>query len=131
MSKKETPMTRWFWEQTGGLLIEEFQVVKSAPGISPRVLDGLIVLGEDSRISRERTFDIENKEVIAIQTKNSRLGMYLLGQCVFSRDLLRLLNPKSVRSIALCSKGDALLENLLQAYDDCEVVIYSGPPILR
>jgi hypothetical protein len=61
MSKKETPMTRWFWEQTGGLLIEEFQVVKSAPGISPRFLDGLIVLGEDSRISRERTFDIENK----------------------------------------------------------------------
>lgn len=24
MSKRETPMTRQFWQQTGGLLVEEF-----------------------------------------------------------------------------------------------------------
>jgi hypothetical protein len=28
MSKRETPMTRWYWQQTGGTLIEKFVVVK-------------------------------------------------------------------------------------------------------
>ncbi len=27
MSKNETPMTRWYWKQLGGTLVEEFIVV--------------------------------------------------------------------------------------------------------
>ena len=28
MSKHETPMTRWYWQQIGGTLVEEFVAVK-------------------------------------------------------------------------------------------------------
>ena len=31
MSKLETPMTRYFWRQTGGLLVEEFCLVSPTP----------------------------------------------------------------------------------------------------
>ena len=45
MSRRETPMTVWYWEQVGGMLIEEFLIVSKAPGQGRRLLDGLIVLG--------------------------------------------------------------------------------------
>jgi hypothetical protein len=32
MSKHETPMTRWYWRQVGGTLIEEFVAVEKGPG---------------------------------------------------------------------------------------------------
>jgi len=30
MSKHETPMTRWYWQQVGGTLIEEFRAVRGS-----------------------------------------------------------------------------------------------------
>ena len=46
MSRRETPMTVWYWEQVGGTLIEEFLVVPKSDGQGRRVLDAVIVLGE-------------------------------------------------------------------------------------
>lgn len=54
MSSRETPLTRWYWRQVGGLLIEEFHLVRAKPGVSPRYLDGLIVLGEEKALSESR-----------------------------------------------------------------------------
>ena len=124
MSKKETPLTRWYWKQVGGLLIEEFQIVEGTGASSPRYADGLIVLGEPPAISTTRHVDIADRDVIVIQTKVSRLGMSLMGQVLFSKQLVEKMGPRSVRSVALCTKDDAMLRPLLEAFDGCEVVIY-------
>jgi hypothetical protein len=126
MSARETPITRWYWQQIGGLLIEEFPLVKAKPGVSPRFLDGLIVLGEENRVSSERDFSIAGKDVVAVQTKASRLGMYLMGQCLFSLELVKLLNPRTVTSVALCTADDELLRPMLEGYEGCRVVIFDG-----
>ena len=119
-------MTRWYWEKIGGLLIEEFPVVASKPGRGKRHLDGLIILGEPKSISASKNFDITGKDVIVIQAKAKRLGMYLMGQCLFSRDLVLQLGANTVRSVALCTKDDSVLRPLLEAHVGCEVVVYEG-----
>ncbi len=126
MSKNETPLTRWYWRQVGGLLIEEFQIVSQTSTSSPRYVDGLIVLGEAPKLSQSRAVDISGRDVIVVQTKAQRLGMYLMGQCLFSKLLVEQLGPKSVKSVALCTKDDDALRPLLEQYDGCEVVIYDG-----
>ena len=45
MSKHETPMTRWFWQQVGGTLIEEFCAVRKGAGCDAGGLGRLSVLG--------------------------------------------------------------------------------------
>jgi hypothetical protein len=110
----------------GGLLIEEFRVVDSSPSQGKRHLDALIVLGEPKSISASKNFDITGKDVIVIQTKAKRLGMYLMGQCLFSRDLVLKLGVNSVRSVALCTEDDAALRPLLEAHEGCEVAVFEG-----
>jgi hypothetical protein len=126
MSKHETPMTRWYWDKIGGLLIEEFPLVGSTPFQGKRHLDGLIVLNEPNSISDSKDFDVTGKDVIVIQAKARRLGMSLMGQCLFSRDLVLQLGARTVRSVALCTKDDSLLRSLLEAHAGCEVVVYEG-----
>jgi hypothetical protein len=126
MSKNETPMTLWYWEQVGGTLIEEFTMVSRGENNGWRASDGLIILGEEKkRMPIGSRVNIEGKDVVVIQTKSSRLGMYLMGQTLFSRDLIiKYLKPRSVKSIALCSKTDEILRPMLEAHDGCEVVVY-------
>ena len=126
MSKHETPLTRWYWEKVGGLLIEEFPVVKATAVQGKRFLDGLIVLGEPTAKTSSQDFDLKGRDVIVVQTKAKRLGMYLMGQCLFSRDLVLQLGAKSVISIALCTKDDLVLRPLLEAHEGCEVVVFHG-----
>jgi hypothetical protein len=124
MSKHETPLTRWYWNQVGGLLIEEFVVVSKSAKAAQRKLDGLIILGEPKSRTGPIEFDITGRDVIVVQTKTSRLGMYLMGQALFSRDLALALGAKSVRSIALCIKDDKVLRPLLERHEGCEVVVF-------
>jgi hypothetical protein len=126
LSKHETPLTRWYWSQVGGLLIEEFKVVKSDHQQGKRHVDGLIVLGEPTSRTGPIKFEIQGRDVIAIQTKASRLGMNLMGQCLFSRDLVIGLGAKTVRSIALCTQDDFTLRPLLEQHQGCEVVVFDG-----
>ena len=124
MSLRETEMTRWYWDQVGGTLIEEFLAVPKGPNQGRRLLDGLIILGQPKqRLPIGARPDITGADVIIIQTKNSRLGMYLMGQTLFSMELVRRLNPRSVRSVALCAQDDIILRPLLEAYSNCEVVV--------
>jgi hypothetical protein len=125
MSSRETAMTVWYWEQRGGILIEEFLLVRRAPGVARRLIDGLIILGpERRRLPRgARDVDITGKDVVAIQTKNGRLGMYLMGQALFTAKLLERLNPRRIESVALCAADDAVMRPLLESFEGCRVVV--------
>ena len=126
MSKKETPLTRAFWKNTGGTLIEEFPVVRRGPHHGPRLIDGVIIVDGPFRIARPSEVSLEGKDLICIQTKASRLGMSLMGQALFSKKLLeKYVRPKSVRSVALCVRTDQVLEPLLAEFG-VEVVVLEG-----
>jgi hypothetical protein len=125
MSKNETPMTRWFWREVlkRGTLIEEYVAVEEAADGSnaPRYMDGLVILDGPFEISNDVRRDIAEKDVDVIQSKNKRLGMYLMGQTLFSRDLILAKGAKSVRSVAVCRKDDKVMRPLLLAHKNIEV----------
>lgn len=122
MSQKETWRTRKYWSKTGGLLIEEFLAVNGSKTTGKRPLDGIIVLNEESGIHNGNFYDIEGKDVIIIQTKSRRIGMYLLGQAYFSQFLVRKYNPRSIKSIAICGKYDDVIGELAKEHG-IEVVV--------
>lgn len=125
MSKHETPMTEWFWREVlkQGTLIKEYVAVVRGEDDSnaPRFMDGLVVMDGPFKISDEIRMEITGKDVVVIQSKNKRLGMYLMGQVVFSRELLLKKGAKSVRSIAVCRKDDKVMRELLEAHPDIKV----------
>lgn len=125
MSQNETPMTRWYWREVlkQGTLIEEYVAVERAEDGSnaSRFMDGLVIMDGAFEISDDVTRDIAGKDVVVIQSKNKRLGMYLLGQALFSRELLLKKGAKSVRSVAVCRKDDKVMRELLLAHPDIEV----------
>ena len=109
MSKHETWRTRKYWESIGGLLVEEFVVVSKTKTSSRRTLDGVIILGEKKSIHPGNFFEIQNKDVIVIQTKPTKLNMSLLGQTFFSGELIKKHNPKSIKLVAICKQNDEIL----------------------
>lgn len=123
MSKRETPMTRWYWQQTGGTLVEEFLAVSNGPDRGKRLLDGLIILDGPFERRTAKSVDLHGKDIVVVQAKAARLGMYLLGQAVFSARLMERFKPATVRSVALCVEGDSVLEPLAREYG-VDVVIY-------
>jgi hypothetical protein len=86
-------------------------------------MDGVIVLGGPFKRRPARDVELEGKDIVIIQAKAARLGMYLLGQAVFSRRLMERFRPASIRSVAICIKGDEVLEPLAREYG-VEVVVY-------
>lgn len=133
MSKHETPMTRWYWREVlkRGTLIEEYVAVEGAEDDSnaPRFMDGLVILDGTFEISNDVRRDIRGQDVVVIQSKNKRLGMYLMGQALFSRDLILAKGAQSVRSVAVCRKDDKVMRPLLLAHRDIEIHIC--PPEIR
>ena len=127
MSKKETPLTRKFWKEVGGTLVEEFHAVRRGPDRGPRLLDGVIVLGGPHCIAKTKEVDVEGEDIIVVQTKANRLGMYLLGQALFSRELMKPFRPKSIETVAICTKGDSVLEPIAESYG-IRVVVYQQNP---
>lgn len=123
MSKHETPMTRWYWQQVGGTLIEEFVAVKGTSNCGVRVLDGVIIQDGDFTIVKQSEVSFEGKDVIVIQTKAGRLGLDLMGQAFFSAQLIRRFNPRSVISVALCSQDDSELRPLFEQYPNMKVIV--------
>ena len=132
MSKHETPMTRWYWRTVNGrqgLLIEEFPAVKrdGAKGKNKRHIDGVIVLGQKAARRGPRKGDrelVKGKRVIVIQSKARRLGMSLIGQVVVSRELLKDLKAKVVKSVGVCREDDRILHKVLRRFKRCEAVVY-------
>ena len=126
MSRLETPMTRWYWHQVGGTLIEEFPAVRQSQDQGRRLMDGVIVLDGDFNIAHWSDVELTGKDLIVIQAKRGRLGMYLMGQAVFSAELMKPFEPRSVKAVALCERYDAVLGPLLDQYPYVEVVLYPG-----
>jgi hypothetical protein len=126
MSKHETWRTRQYWQKVGGLLIEEFHAIKgdNKRGIAKRAMDGVIVLGEPSAIQTGGAYDFQGKDLIVIQTKPGRLGMYLMGQAYFSREIMRRYNPRSIKTVAVCGQTDPEME-ILCSQSDIEVFVVS------
>ena len=124
MSKHETPLTRKFWNEVGGTLIEEFLAVSKGKDNAQRLIDGVIILDGETRIAKTSEVNIKGKKIIVIQTKASRLGMYLMGQSIISRDLMMKFEPGHIRSVILCNKDDSVLRPIAESYG-LEVVIYN------
>ena len=125
MSLNETPMTRWYWREVlkKGTLIEEYVAVERAEDDSnaPRFMDGLVILDGPFETSDDVRCDITGKDVVVIQSKNKRLGMYLMGQALFSLQLILAKGAKSVRSDAVCRKDDKVMRPMLEAHPGLEV----------
>jgi len=85
----------------------------------------VLILNEETRIARAKEVDIKNKDIVIIQTKAERLGMYLLGQSLFSKHLMQRFNPASIETVAVCTKGDSVLGPMAASYG-IKVVVY--PP---
>ena len=126
MSKHETPMIEWYWERVGGLLVEEYPVVLRGSSHGWRRLDGLIIRdAPQERVSGD-LLDISGRDVIVVQAKARRLGMPLMGQTLFSLDLVRALGPASATSVALCTADDSVLRPLLETHEGCFVEVYAS-----
>ena len=116
MSKRETILVEKLWKETGGTLIEEFLAVKSTRNQGRRLIDGVIIKGGPHRKVKASEANIAGRKIVVIQAKASRLGMSVLGQALFSKELIRDFSPKSVETAAVCTKGDARLEPLAKEY---------------
>jgi hypothetical protein len=123
MSKHETAMTEGFWLSGGkGAYIAEYPLVRKAADRSGRWADAVIL--PDEGACRARVFDYPNldgRNVIVVQTKVGRMGMYLMGQALFSARLVMAQRAKSVRSILLCHRPDGALLPLLRPFPEIEV----------
>jgi hypothetical protein len=116
-------MTRWYWKQVGGTLIEEFHAVRQSPTNARRLIDGLIIHGGETKIAKSADVDLSGKDVTVIQAKANRLGMYLMGQAFFSAALIREFDPKTIKSVALCKQDDSVMRELFERHDGMEVVV--------
>ena len=101
--------------------------MKEGAGIGQRLIDAVIIVDGDHRIAGSRLeqsrVSLHGHDLIIVQTKADRLGMYLLGQALFSRLLIeRRSAPRSVRSVALCAADDAVLRPLAERFG-IEVVV--------
>jgi len=131
MSKLETPMIERFWERAGGALIPEFQVVPRSQGVGRRLVDAIILPDLPPKRAHWRDVALNGQRVIVVQAKAHRLGMYLMGQAIFSAQLVRdRFAPASVRSVILCSKDDTVLREYLAPYPEVEVVVDEISPTL-
>jgi len=100
-------------------------VVLSGANHGVRRLDGLIIRdAPQGRVHGERV-DISGRDVVVVQTKNRRLGMSLMGQTLFSLQLVKDLGPASAIAVALCKADDAVLRPLLEAQEGCFVEVHS------
>ncbi len=136
MSKHETVLTRRYWEQeTDGLLIEEFPVVRNKAGCNPRRLDGLVIQGLTKKVGDTKQHVdtnakaenlVRDRDVIIIQTKATPFNITLLGQAFFSKYLVEFyFHPRSIRSVAVCTGGDPEMMSIAESLG-IEVVCY--PP---
>jgi hypothetical protein len=136
MSKYEQPMIERYWRSVGGALFLEFPMVKRSADSGPRWLDGLIVPDLAQGMWRwaeavEQGFTpeevIKDRHIIAVQAKNSRLGMNVMGQAVFTVGLFERFRPASVKSVALVRGDDATLSPLLKPFPAVQVVVDDRP----
>lgn len=114
MSKNETWRTRRYWQEHRhlGRLHEEFLAIPGGKETGKRLIDGVILHGTKHETGRIKQEEIEGAEITVIQTKGGRLGMYLMGQAFFSREIMQRFNPLTIHTVAVCGRGDVEMEAL-------------------
>ena len=124
MSKNETWRTRKYWNSVGGYLIEEFQAIKEDKrrNITSKLIDGIIVLGEQKNRQSGGQYNIEGKDIIVVQTKSGGLGMSLMGQAYFSAKIMERFSPRSIKKVAICGRADHEMKVICRVHD-IEVVV--------
>ncbi len=138
-SNNETPMLERFWDGKG-TLIREFTLVQGDATRETRRIDGVILpdvkflrllegTSNDfdyrklSMASRQMVRNaLKGSEVWAVQVKCSQLGLALLGQCLFSKLLLLVFQPKRIRCFALCGASPHIMRRLAR-FDGIELVV--------
>ena len=128
MSKRHSELRDQYWAENwkkDGILIREFHVVKTTEKQGKRAIDGVIVLDGNPRsldhsvnhgqydrgCKQKRHLCIRDKEVVVVQVKTTGLDLPLLGQALFSRELMEVYHGAKVReTVAVCTKNDAALE---------------------
>lgn len=123
MTKLETPLIDWYWSRKGGTLALEFPATRQTSTSARRRIDAVILPRWPKQRVNPSEILLEGEEVIAVQAKASRLGMNVMGQAVFSLELLRRFKPASLRSVILCTADDSDLRPLLEPYAEVEVVV--------
>ena len=131
MSKLERPLIEKYWKQVGGSIIFEFPMIRKSATCGPRYLDALIFPKKEREILKPSEVTVAGEDIILVQAKCSRLGMYLMGQAVFSIELMCKLKPASMRSVILCTEDDSVLRPFLSRYPKIEVVIFPEFKIKR
>jgi hypothetical protein len=128
-------MIERYWHTVGGALFLEFPLTKQTTDSGLRRLDGLIVPelpwrmwpwreATDEGFTREGL--VRGRHIIAVQAKYSRLGMTVMGQTLFSVELLKQLEPASVRGVALCLQYDAILGPIFLSYPNVAIALDTG-----
>ena len=121
------------WKDKGGSCLKEFFVVPSTSAQGYRRLDGVIVLDGKaeylsatergrrpgvsrlSAIERDASY-VQGNKVIVVQVMAGRLGMYLLGQALFSRVLMVRNGYKVKETVAVCEEDDEVLRPIAEEY---------------
>ncbi len=122
MSLHETPLLRRYRKKVGGILIEEFPAVRRSSDRGPRFIDRVIIRRTERRSVTYDEVSLRGKHITVIQVKRGRLSMSLMGQALFSIDLVLPFEPASVQAVALCEKDDAILRPLFERHPHCRVV---------
>ena len=87
-----------------------------------RLVDAVILPDEPHRRASVLEYpSIADRNVIVIQTKAKRMGMYLMGQALFSARLALARGATSVRSVLLTHRVDSELLPLLAPFPEVEV----------
>ena len=119
-----TRMIERYWNQVGGALLYWNLRKKVNKGL--HLPHALIVRGGPKAKKEVLGEDIAGgQDVIVVHAKAGgnkkgkyrpyRLGMYLMGQVLFGAELVRRkVNPRSIRSIALCEEDHSILHPLLK-----------------
>ena len=125
MSKHETPLTEQFWQTCcPGAFIPEYRLVRRTTGQGVRLADAIILPDEPhGRATFADYPTLDGRNVVVVQTKASRLGMYLMGQGVFSAGLVKAQGAQSVRSVMIATRSDDALLPLLGRFEGIEVWI--------
>lgn len=87
----------------------------------------MIIRGGESRIARASEVSLKGKDIIIVQTKAGRLGMYLMGQAFFYAKLMWKFKPKSILSVPLCLKDDSVLRPIFESYPNMKFEVISCP----
>ena len=70
MSKKETPLTRKYWEEVGGTLIEEFVMVPKGKNNGIRLIDAIIIPSGENKILKKKKNKFRRKRYNSCANKS-------------------------------------------------------------